>query len=216
MGRSHPNGGHAIAEPWYKASALAEIVAVAGKGDEALARSLIDRALNRFLDHPEEFLSWTHMGGGGSGLAAWVAYQARLAGYADMESVVGRVLACRVNTLRDSPRHVAEMHAKTAMTLALTDPVTAKWLLDRAAPSGQPVPGELVNRREWLFAVVMADPERGMAEIDRRIERAKSSQEAVRGTDLIELLITVTQPTEADLVRELGGWASVAWPRERD
>jgi hypothetical protein len=145
-----------------------------------------------------------------------LAYRGRIAGHPDVASLVGRALGCRITTNEDSPGRIAEMHAKTAMVLALTDPVTAKAVLDRAAPADRQVPGDLRGRRDWLFAVALADPERAIAEIDRQIDAAKASPEGVQGTSLIELLITLTQPTEADMVRELNIWASLPGGRDGD
>jgi hypothetical protein len=204
-----------ISWAWSKATALGEIAVIVAKSDPARSRALIDRTLDRFLDNGREFMSMSHMGGGTSGLAASIGYQARLAGYRDMQSVVGRILACRPNNQYDSPSNLAEMNAKTAMGLALIDPATAKWVLDRAVPAAdRQVPGHLRQRREWLFAVAIADPQRGIAEIDKIIEQARNSQDGVGGTSLIELLITLTQPSEAEMVRELARWAMTAWRRD--
>jgi RNA polymerase sigma factor (sigma-70 family) len=205
-----------IPESKYRVTALADIAVALAKSDPALARSLIDRAADYLSDHQEEFRSWDSMYGGPSGIAAWLAFRARMAGHPDVASIVARALACRITMYRESPGRVAEMQAKTAIALALADPVTAKAVLDRAVPPGQPVPGDLVARRDWIFAVALADPERAIAEIDRQIDRAKTSPEGLQRTSLVELLITLTQPTEADMVRELNKWASLPGGRDGD
>jgi hypothetical protein len=206
----------AIAEPQYRTAALAGIAVAVARSDASLSRSLIDRAAAYLSEHPETFSSWSSMYGGASGIAAWLAYQARLAGHPDVASIEGRALACRLTLRMDSPEQVAEMQAKAAMILSLTDPATAKFVLDRAAPPGQPAPGNLRLRREWLFAVALTDPKRAISEVDHQIDEVANSRENLQGTNLIELLITLTQPNEADTVRELTMWVGLPGGRDDD
>jgi hypothetical protein len=193
---------------WIKAVTYAEIAVAVGKTDKALATSLIDRSLDLFLKNPSRVFV------GRPGLTARIAYQARMAGYADMQSVVARVLACRGGGIRGD----AKTDATLAVLLSLTDREAAKWVSDQAWPPDRAVTSELQSDREWVrawfFAVAMANPERGIAEIDRRIESIKRTRGSSHyTTELIDLLMILTQPPEADLFRELSGAVGEFWPQ---
>jgi hypothetical protein len=200
----------------YRAEALAGVAARIGGRDPALARTLIDRALALCLDQPEEFRSWSNFGGRTTA-AAWVAYEARRAGYADMASVTARVLATRpTSRYGHSPRDVAETLVKAAAALSLSDPGTARLVLAQAAPPAQPLSPELTDRREWLFACALADPERAVALVDRRIEAAKQSATGLSGSGLTELCQLLSAPPGPERVRLLSLYGSVGLMRDED
>jgi hypothetical protein len=200
----------AIVEPRYRATAFSGIAALIGQREPALARSLIDRALGEYLDRSHGFNGWGNMGW--SGLAAWTAYHARLAGYPDMASVVARVLACRpTDQCGNSPFDVRNVLLHTAIPLSLTDPVTARQLVKQALPADHPHKDNRHRSREALFAVALADPERGMRLVDEIIDDALKSSDGLSGTSLIELVMTLTAPSEQLRVRQLNSWIDHSW-----
>jgi hypothetical protein len=199
----------AIAHPRFRATALSGVAALVGRRDPVLARSLINRALDLYLDQPQDFMGWSSSGGR-TALAAWTAYHARLAGYPDMASVVARVLACRpTNEYRHHDASNTLVHA--AIPLSLTDPATARQLVQQALPDDQPVPGSRRRSRETLFAVVLADPERGIRVIDQILDEALQSKDGLQGTSLIELIETLTARAEQLRVRQLNMWIWHSW-----
>jgi 5-hydroxyisourate hydrolase-like protein (transthyretin family) len=196
----------AIAEPRYRTTAFSGVAALIGRRDPGLARSLIDRALELYLDRPHEFNGWGSMGR--STLAAWTAYHARLAGYPDMASVVARVLACRPT---NPPFDVSHILLHTAIPLSLTDPVTARQLVQQALPDDHPPKDKRHRSRKALFAVALADPERGIRLVDEVIDDALKSSDGLRGTSLVELVMTLTAPSEQLRVRQLNTWIDHSW-----
>lgn len=199
-----------LQDPFRPGTALAAVAVAVAKTDPRVSRSLIDQTFDLYL-RPSTFLTRRTF----DTLPVFAAYQARAANYPDMQSVVGRVLSCRQTSDYDSPNRIAELHAEMAMLLALVDPATAKWLLNRAVPPG-PIHDEISKKRSWLFMVALADPERAIGEIDRRIAAAKDSLSGQRNSGLSELVRILSQPTEDLLVRELIQFAGVNWPRDDD
>jgi hypothetical protein len=66
-------------------------------------------------------------------------------------------------------------------------------------------------RREVLFAVALADPERALGLIDQAIDQAQKSSEVFGRSSLIELMMTLTAPTEKLRVNQLNHWVSHSW-----
>jgi hypothetical protein len=64
--------------------------------------------------------------------------------------------------------------------------------------------------------VCLADPERAIGEVDRRLAAAKGSPDVLAKTGLIELVSILAQPTEDERIRNLGLFGHVAWPRDDD
>jgi protocatechuate 3,4-dioxygenase beta subunit len=204
----------AVSDMGYRATALSGVAALIARREPA--RALIDRTLGLYLDRPEQFMSWSNFGGRTT-FAAWTAYDARLAGYPDMASVVARVLATRPTTAQGfaSPREVTDTLLQAAMPLSFCDPVTARRLVEQALP-GNRLASDDGDRRTLLFAVALADPERAVGLVDHLIDQARKSKEGVSGTSLIELMLTLTAATEQLRARELGTWIHSLKPRGED
>ncbi len=195
----------AIAEtvplPVYRVAALAGVAARAGRDNPELAQRLIDRCLDRLMDNPHDYSSWT---GGRLGLAAAVAVQARAAGYPDLASVTARVLACRPPHGAGGDEHQSSEVAHAATILVLTDPAAAKLLLDQAPPKA--------DTRDGLFAVALIDPAgRGRAAVDAALARAREKSDGVSGTSLVELFGTLSAVPGRDRVSQLRTWLQVGW-----
>jgi hypothetical protein len=204
-----------ISDVRFQADALAGVAVRVAPRDPALARSLIDRALGGLLDEPDALRSWSNFGGA-SGLAAWIAYQARRAGHPDLDSVIAHVWALRPTGAFDSPTRLNEQLVNTALILALTDPPTARALVDRALPPGRPIPAEFARRRETLFVLALADPERAVGVIDQRIEAARKSKDGLSGSGLVELLHILTTPPGEERTHLVGQFGSVFHSLYRD
>jgi hypothetical protein len=162
--------------------------------------------LTRLLDRPDGLRPWSNSGGG-SGLAAWVAYQARRAGHPDMDSVIAHVWAV-APVGPDSPAYLNEQRFHVVPTFALTDPVSARAFLARALPPGRPLDPEAAGRREALFALALADPERAAALIDQKIATARTSKDGLQGTGLIELVHVLSFPPGDERTWLLGRYVS--------
>jgi hypothetical protein len=186
----------AVEEVRYRVVALAKVAPLVARRDPALAHSLVDRALETCLSNAEAFSSWSGLGGRTT-VAAWAAYQARKAGHPDLASVVARVLAVRP-TLADaySPDNVSETLLVTAALLSFTDPAAARQVARQAVPPERPVKPELEARRDTLFALALADPERAVALIDRLVDGALKPNAGLQRTGLIEAVQIVTASGE--------------------
>ncbi len=102
-------------------------IAVAPR-DRTRAFALIDRALASPLDHPETYEPQLVLGGAMIS-AAHMAAAARFIGYPDMESVMMRVMATRVNPFRvfsHDPVTEIQSGIKGAVRVALIDPGAAR------------------------------------------------------------------------------------------
>jgi hypothetical protein len=102
------------------------------------------------------------------------------------------------------------------MGLALVDPPTAKWVLNRAVPPSRPLPSEIADNRNWLFAVALADPERGIGEVDRRIAAVRERRLEMNRTGLIELIEILAQSSEEERYKNLASFSGFLWPRDDD
>jgi len=142
----------------FQAEGLGWVAEVLVASDGPRAYSLVDRALAIPIDGPEEFASWINFGGGAA-TSAWIATSARRAGYPDMESVIGRVLASRVcNGSRITGREICS-EPIGAIVLSLTDPRAARQLLrDLERRSG--LSAVALNKaagERWLAAWALVD-----------------------------------------------------------
>jgi protocatechuate 3,4-dioxygenase beta subunit len=179
--------------------------------EPALARGLIDRAFDLYLDKPEAFRRLSGYGGR-TAFAAWTAYDARLVGHPDMASVVAHVLATRPTTKENySASDVSRTLLQAAIPLALADPATGRRLLEQALPADRPISTEDDDRGLSLIAVALVAPDRATGMVDRLIEQARKSKDGLDGTVLITLMSTLTAPTEQRRIRELSRWIERYW-----
>jgi hypothetical protein len=104
----------------------------------------------------------------------------------------------------DSPVHRDEQVFQIAAVLALSDPPAARALLARVFPEGRPIKSEPTGRRDALFAVALADPQRAGELIDPKVAAARTSKDGLRGTGLVEMLQIVTAAAGEARTRMLG------------
>ena len=145
---------------------------------QSRAFGLIDRALAMMIDHRDAVgQSEDEMA-----VAARIAICARRIGYPDMESVLLRVLATR--SADDSPvggRGLMRFEVQAALALALTDPATARALLEEiAARSGLDPTKEWDVREPWLTAWALVDLDRAEALFESAPERRPTKREKPR------------------------------------
>jgi hypothetical protein len=220
LGRLPPGGGN----QWEAVSKLFESV------DASSAGILQGAIMSRLTPKPKvdlESIKWSLIGIWNAtqgdrayqeyrSSSAWHVYQARLAGDPNLPETINLALSIRPTTKWFTPERLAADLAEIAMTLALTDPVTARQVLDQALPAGRPTPGDLGDQRSWLFALALADPERAMPEIARRIERVKTRKATLSSTSLLELAEVLTYTSDEgrfQALTRLGGWG---WSSEVD
>jgi hypothetical protein len=194
-------------------TALAAVAVEIAKSDPHSAPSLLDRALSIQTD---PLTARTSSRSQLPELATWTARQAQLANHPDVQSVISRILACRPTTADDSPNNVIVYQSQMATGLALVDPLTAKWVLTRAAPASRPLPSEIVDNRDWLFAVALADPERGIGEVDRRFTAVRERRLEMNRTGLIELIEILAQASDEERYKNLAIFSGFVWPRDDD
>jgi carboxypeptidase family protein len=163
--------------------------------DKARMVKMIDTAFGLLENEPDRFSSWTDFGGD-CAFAALGAARASEIGYPDAAGLVTRVLAMRP-TGREaySAQYRDDTLVKIAALLALVDPPTARRVLATVAP-----PKEFAERasavrgwsqrREWLYAQALADPEQAGGFVDKLIDQAKAKrgkENALSETGLVEL-----------------------------
>jgi hypothetical protein len=184
------------------------------KTDKARAHKVIDRAFAMLENDPEAFRSWSNFGGAG-GFAAMGAVRAAEVGHPDVAGLVARALSHRP-TGKDAWRPDDRQNSlvNTAAVLALIDPPTARRVLAGVCPPGEYVERAAGQRRDWLFALALADPDRAAGLVDKLLDRVKDRPagggNALSGTGLVELGSILTAPDRlgmlaqyASLLREL-------------
>lgn len=183
--------------------------------DKARAHAVIDRAF-AMLDDPSAFTSWSNFGGAAA-FGAMGAVRAAEIGHPDVAGLVARTLAAR-QTGRDGWGVEGRQDAlvSVAEALALVDPPTARRVLAGVAPPAEYMQKAAGWRRDWLFALALADPDRATALVDKLVDGAKAGRSpdggnAISRTGLVELGSILTAPdrpamlaTFGRLLRELG------------
>jgi protocatechuate 3,4-dioxygenase beta subunit len=150
-----PDGGR---DELTKAAAFGWLATAIAAKDPKLAHELIDRAFAIWLhlSDPTQYLA-----GERAALPAMLAVHAKMAGYADMESVINRVLATRL-TMKNTwgPVAVQESSVATALFLALADPPLAKEMLQAVEPNCETLGAGCcgIGVRDWLKAWALVDP----------------------------------------------------------
>lgn len=177
------------------------------KTDPARAVRMIDTAFDFLERNPEAFASW-----GGSDrarMAAAGAVRAKEVGYPDVPHLVARCLALRAPG--EDGRSSEDRHQRAvglAALLAFVDPATARQVLATVAGPEEFVNRATTQRRDWLFALALADPARATILADKLIERAKETRGGRNGlseTGLVELASVLVAP---DRLREFGHFGS--------
>jgi hypothetical protein len=201
-----------ITEPHHRARGLIQLAVLFAPTDKSRAVKTIDAVFDLLGSDANELRGWDNFGGAAA-LAALATVRAKEIGYPDVSSLVARTLALRSPGLDAwSPNNRHDKTVNLAAVLALVDPVTARHLLAGIAPPEAFVDRALVQSREWLFALALADPERAVGLADQLIARAKAARDgrnALSNTGLVEL---GTILTARDRLRELTHYGSL--PRE--
>ena len=178
--------------------------------DQKRAWKMIEAAFESLERDPESFFSYSS---GRAGFAALAAVRAKEAGYPHTAELVSRCLALR-SMERDSntPDSRDQQTVGIATTIALIDPGTARQLLRSLGDSDVYIASAAGQRREWLFALALADPDAAKKLADKLIDAAKrppNSRERFGSTGLVELGIILTDP---DRLKALSRYGSL--PRE--
>jgi Carboxypeptidase regulatory-like domain len=196
-----------------KAEAYGWLAAAVAPKDPETAWSFVDKSISLYEKNAQEMRSWSSSGGRG-GFAAHVAVHASAIAYSDMGSLIDRVLAMRPSG--DEGRSQRELQKPTvimAKLIAMTDPETAKHLLETVAPrideytefdySG-------VEARDWYQAWALADLAQTVDFWQKRMEEARSNPDFKldqTGLDItIELLTTPAAERPQLMLRYLGGY----------
>jgi hypothetical protein len=198
-----------VKEGPYRVQGYFGLAARFAKTDKTRANKMIDAAFDLLDRDAESFRGWSGSGGR-AGLAAVGAVRAAEIGYPDVPHLVARCLALRP-TGQDafSPDTREDTAVNVAAVLALIDPATARQLLGTVAAPEDYVERAMSKRRDWLFALALADPDRAKGLADRLIELAKASRGERNGlseTGLVELGLILTA---ADRLKELTQFGSL-------
>jgi hypothetical protein len=202
----------AVEKGRYRFQGYVQLALILAPTDKARAVKLIDTAYDHLDRDPQAFNSWSNYGGR-AGMAVVGLLRAKEIGYPDLSALVARTLAMR-STVEDgwSPGERGTNRCKIAAALALVDPAAARHLLGGVVQE-EFVEQALSQRREWLMALALSDPERAIKLADRLIERAKTTRAGGRNplseTGLVE---TCSILTSSDRLGDLASYASL--PRE--
>jgi hypothetical protein len=196
-----------VKEGPYRFQGYMRLAEILGPTDHERAVRLIDTAFDLLDRSPEIFRGWSNFGGS-AGVAAVGVVQAKEIGYPDLAGLVARTLALRpIGANAWSADGREENLVNIAAALALVDPATARQVLATVAPPDEFVQRAMSQRRDWLFALALADPGRAMKLVDKLIEWAKSRRDggnALSGTGLVEICSILTDPDRLRLLRVFG------------
>ena len=127
-----------------------------------------------------------------------------------MADLVARTLAMRPTgeeAMRGDGRE--DELVNVAAVLAWVDPASARQVLAAVAPAEAFVDRAVTKRRDWLFALALADPDRAAVLVDKLMERAKDRRDGrggLSGTGVNELVSILTAD---DRLRELTAFGSL-------
>ena len=187
------------------------LASLAAASDRPRAIRLIDLAVELLDSQPSDFLSWSNYGGA-AGFALLAAVRGREVGHPDVAGLVARVLALRptVRDQFDSVENRENVLVQLAAGLALVDPAAARQVLAGVAPPDKYVEKTYAKRRDWRFALALADPDRAVGMVDGVFARAKTGEDRAAGGlssyGLAEVCITLGA---ADQYDDLARWVSL-------
>ncbi len=173
------------------------------------AWKMIDAAFDLLEREPESFASYSNYGGG-VGFAAIAVVRAKEYGHPNAAELIPRCLALRsLEQAWDIPDSRNHRTVNLAAVIALVDPATARQLLRTLGTTDEYLAKAAGQRREWLFALALADPDLAKGLADALLDSAKRSPNRLSGTGLVELGTILTAP---DRLKVLQSFASL--PRE--
>ena len=198
---------NSIPNATYRVMGLARLATKVKDRDRAW--KLIDQAFGIIEAGSDDLRSWSNFGGEAA-IAAVVAVRARQVEHPDVAGLVGRALAQRPPQRTWTSRQEREQQlVSLATVLAFADPPTA-----RAVLAGIGTPAEFTakaagERRDWLFAAAVADPEGAKAVVDSvwKAAKARRDDQALSRTGLIELTSILTEP--GDRMMNLARYGSI-------
>ncbi len=158
----------------YRALGLAWVARAVHRRHPEEAFRLIDESLAITIQLPVGFDTWSNYGREAP-IAAYTAVVAQEIGYADMQSVVARVLACR---RPDSRMHSDVDRLKSVVTmakiLAVVDRQAARWLLEAIRDRDELFGGggyDSIDRNDWLLAWSLVDSQFAQRLVEEEIRR---------------------------------------------
>lgn len=194
----------------YRVLGLVRLAVLTAPRDRARAARLIDRAVGLLDSDPDGFRSWSNFGGR-AGLAVVAAVRGNQIGHPDAAGLVAHVLALRPTGQEAIGTNDREDRlVNVAAALALVDPTTARRVLAGVAPPDRIVDKALSRKRDWVFAMALADPERACELVDRLFERAAADRgpgPALQSSGVLELARILTA---ADRYEELSTFGSLS------
>jgi hypothetical protein len=198
----------------YRVMGLARLATLVQ--DHKRAWKLIDRAMALIEEHPDDLRGWSNYGGEPS-IAAVVVVRARAVGHPALAELVGRVLALRP-TESYQPQKAARDNGTVslAVVLSFADPATARALLAGVAPPAEYARRAAGERREWVLAAALADPDGAKAVVEAVLAAAKARRggaEVTSGSGLIELVSVLTGPEGR--IATAARYASIPWTTDR-
>ncbi|MEZ6061256.1 MAG: hypothetical protein R3C19_12900 [Planctomycetaceae bacterium] len=207
-------------EPDNRAQALGCLAVEVARLDQPLAWTLIDEALAIHRAEENAYSGWSNYGEGGP-FAAALAFQAKQAGYPDLESVVWHVrFAARAKGSVNSGQQRLQATITSAKILALVDQFAARDLLNSIAEKEAQIPrgeGGVSLFDQWLQAWLLIDFRRGTSLLRRDLEQlaATGKPNALRyghGADF-RLLVAATPEECFDIVISDG---TGLWEQDED
>lgn len=195
----------------HQAEAFGWLALAIAPRDRARAFALVDRALALPIDKPEPFGSYTYFGAALAS-SAGIALNARRIGYPDMEGVVMRVMAARVDGQHgfNDPAMQAQAATIAAPLVALLDPSAAATVLGQIEARSGLSQAALasVTGEWWLAAWALADVKHAEGIVEAQLEALKTAREPdqiLHGlSKMIEVLIIPPRRREAELRRLIG------------
>jgi hypothetical protein len=180
-----------ISDATYRVPALAEFAARMRSTDRDRAFRLFERLLDEIAaDRTGQF----RQSGSGGAATALVLYRAKQAGHPDLASVRDRVLAARSRRPESPFQQNHDPNTQTAVVLALTDPDTAKMILDRFLPPGRIKDPADRFFRETVIALALADPAGLDPKVDALVAEAARAKEGFQYGPLADVAAILTDP----------------------
>ncbi|QJW99976.1 MSCRAMM family protein [Frigoriglobus tundricola] len=173
-----------IEDPTVRACTLAG-VAVRLR-DRTRAAKLLGTVIDDITADPTGYYN-----GGGAGTAAVVLFRAKQFGHPDLAGLRDKVLAARTPL---EARYGPRPGDTFVLTLALTDPDTARTILARVLPDPERPNLDGLQRREALVALVLCDPAGAKTAADAVLARALETKKGYSYTGLDTLVAILSRP----------------------
>ncbi len=198
-----------VQDRWYRSLGYVRLATLFAAADPARSAKMIDAAFDLLEAEPDAFRSYSNFGGRAA-VAAVAAVRAKEAGYPDVPHLVARALAMRSTGADTWSPEGREDHAVSfAGVLSLIDPAAARYVLATLGSPDELIKKAATKRRDWLFALAFADPQRATALADTLVKQSKAARlggNAASGTGLVELGSILTAP---DRLAELSRWGNL-------